>query len=166
MVNLSKSIILVNIQSQKMKLSTRAQYGTRALLDLAIHGNGKPVQLKDIAQRQNISLHYLEHLITPLIGAGIITSLRGAHGGIRLARPHHEIELSEVVKLLEGSIAPVECINSPGVCSRSEFCATRDVWGELGEAMNVVLKSTTLQDLVKRQKIKEPPGEVANMYYI
>ena len=147
-----------------MKLSTRGRYGTRALLELALHHGEGPVPLKDIAQRQQISLPYLEHLITPLISGGIIRSTPGARGGVWLARSPQEIKLSEVIGLLEGSIAPVECVNNPGICTRSELCITRDIWGELKKAMNGVLESTTLQDLVERQKRKERSEEV--MYYI
>ncbi len=147
-----------------MKLSTRGRYTTRALLDLALHQEEGPVLLKDIAQRQQISLQYLEHLITPLIGAGIVVSTRGPRGGVSLAKPPEEVRLSEVIKLLEGSLAPVECVNNPGICTRSELCVTRDIWSELKKAMNGVLESTTLQDLVERQKRKERPEEV--MYYI
>ena len=147
-----------------MKLSTRAQYATRALLDLAIHQREDPVLLKDIAQRQQISLRYLEHLITPLIAAGIVLSTRGPRGGVSLAKPPEEIRLNEVVQLLEGSIAPVECVDKPGICPRSELCVTRDVWSELKKAMNGILESTTLQDLVERQKRKE--GVAGVMYYI
>jgi len=147
-----------------MKLSTKGRYATRALLDLALHEGEAPVLLKDIAQRQQISLPYLEHLITPLIAGGIVWSTRGARGGVSLARPPEQVKLSEVIQLLEGSIAPVECVNNPGVCSRSELCVTRDIWCELKKAMNGVLESTTLQDLVERQKRKERPEKV--MYYI
>jgi len=147
-----------------MKISTRGQYGTRALLDLAIHQGKRPVSLKDIARRQQIPLLYLEHLISPLIAGGIVRSTRGARGGVSLVKPPEEIRLSEVVQLLEGSIAPVECVNNPGICTRSESCATRDVWGELKKAINGVLESTTLQDLVERQQEKELPEEA--MYYI
>ncbi len=147
-----------------MKLSTRGQYGTRALLDLALRQEERPVPLKDIAQRQQISLRYLEHLITPLIAGGIVRSTRGAGGGVSLARPPEEIRLSEVMQLLEGSIAPVECVSNPRICARSKLCATRDVWSELKQAMDGVLESTTLQNLVERQKRKEQPKEV--MYYI
>ena len=147
-----------------MKLFARGRYAPRALLDLALHQEEKPVLLKDIAQRQQISLQYLEHLITPLIGAGIVVSTRGPRGGVSLAKLPEEIRLSEVIQLLEGSLAPVECVNNPGICTRSELCVTRDIWSELKKAMNGVLKSTTLQDLVERQKRKERPKEV--MYYI
>lgn len=147
-----------------MKLSTRGRYGTRALLELALHQGEGPVLLKDISQRQQIPLQYLEHLITPLIAAGMVLSTRGPRGGVSLAKPPEEIRLSEVIQLLEGSVAPVECINNPGVCSRSELCVTRDIWGEMKKAVNGVLESTTLQDLVERQKRKGRPEEV--MYYI
>ncbi|MBI2329585.1 MAG: Rrf2 family transcriptional regulator [Chloroflexi bacterium] len=147
-----------------MKLSTKGQYGTRMLLDLALHEEEAPVLLKDIAQRQQISLGYLEHLVTPLIAGGIVRSTRGARGGVSLAKPPEQIKLSEVIELLEGSIAPVACVNDPAVCSRSESCVTRDIWDELKQAMDGVLASTTLQNLVQRQKDKQPLEGA--MYYI
>jgi Rrf2 family protein len=147
-----------------MKLSTRARYGTRALLDIALNGKDRPVLLRDIARRQQISTMYLEHLITPLITAGIVRSIRGAKGGVWLARPPRETKLSEIVLLLEGSLAPVECVDDPKYCPRSAFCVTRDIWTEMKEAMNGVLEATTLQDLVERQKTKEPTAD--GMYYI
>ena len=147
-----------------MRLSTRGQYGTRALLDLALHQGEEPVLLRDIAKRQQISLSYLEHLITPLITGGIIRSTKGPRGGVSLAKTPEEIKLSEVIQLLEGSVAPVECVKNPGICNRSEFCVTRDVWGELKKAIDGVLESTTLQDLVERHKEKEQFKQA--MYYI
>ena len=147
-----------------MKLSTRGRYGTMALLDLALHWGEEPVPLKDIARRQNISLPYLEHLIAPLIGVGIVGSTRGARGGVQLARPPREVKLSEVIPLLEGSTTPVECLNNPGSCPRYDLCVTRDIWAEMKKAMDGVLESTTLQDLVERQKEKEQSAEA--MYYI
>lgn len=144
-----------------MKLSTKGRYGTRALLDIALHSKEGPVTLKDIAQRQQISLPYLEHLITPLIEGGVIRSTRGVGGGVSLAKSPGGIKLSEVVGLLEDSIALVKCVTDPAVCNRSEFCVTRDIWSELKAAMDGVLQSTTLQDLVERQKGKGQP-----MYHI
>jgi Rrf2 family cysteine metabolism transcriptional repressor len=133
-------------------------------LDLALHSGEGTVLLKDIARRQEFSLPYLEHLITPLIAAGLVKSTRGARGGVLLLKPPAEIKLSEVVQLLEGSIAPVDCVNNPALCHRSTFCVTRDIWVEMKEAMSQVLDSTTLQDLVERQKRKGRPEEM--MYYI
>lgn len=146
-----------------MKLSTRSRYATRALLDLALHNEDKHVLLKDISRRQQISLQYLEHLITPLKAAGLVFSTRGPRGGISLAKPPENIRLNQIIQLLEGSIAPVECVDKPEVCSRSELCVTRDIWGELKDAMNKILVSTTLQDLVERQKHKQLIG---GMYHI
>ena len=142
-----------------MKLSTRTRYGTRALLDLARYRGDKPVQLKDIARRQNISLHYLEHIIAPLVGAGIIRSIRGARGGLQLTQDPGKIKLSEVVRLLEGTITPVDCVVDPEICSRSRHCVTRDLWSEMKAAIDNTLKSITLQDMLERQKEKEHPVE-------
>jgi len=147
-----------------MRLSTRGRYGTRALLELAIHYREGMVPLKDIAQRQQISLRYLEHLITPLVTAGIVLSIRGPRGGVSLAKPPEAIRLSEVIQLLEGSIAPVACVSDPKYCSRSDFCVTRDIWGALKKAMDEVLESTTLQDLAERHRKKEQPEPA--MYYV
>lgn len=137
-----------------MKLSTRGRYGLRALLDLAVHQGEGLVLLKDIARRQEVSLPYLEHLIAPLIAAGLVKSTRGARGGVLLLKPPADIRLGEVVQVLEGPIAPVDCVNNPALCHRSAFCVTRDIWVELKEAMSQVLDSTTLQDLVERQRQK------------
>jgi Rrf2 family cysteine metabolism transcriptional repressor len=147
-----------------MKLSTRTRYGTRALLELALRQGDGPIFLKDIAQQQQISLPYLEHLIAPLIAGGIIRSTKGPKGGISLARKTRDIKLIEITQLLEGSVAPVECIDNPEACNRSEFCATRDIWSQLKEVMDGVLESTTLQDLVERQKSKGQ--KELSMYYI
>ena len=142
-----------------MKLSTRARYGTRALLDLALHQGNEPVQLKDIAERQEISLPYLEHIIAPLVGSGIVRSIRGTHGGLRLVRNPREVRLGEVVHLLEGTTAPVECVNHPETCSRSESCVTREIWGEIKNKIDETLDAITLQDLMERQEKKDFAGK-------
>lgn len=147
-----------------MRLSTRGRYGTRVLLDLALRWGEGPVQLKDIARNQQISVMYLEHLIRPLLAAGIVKSMRGARGGVWLVRHPQEIKLSEVIGLLEGSTDLVGCLDEPNTCPRTDSCVTRDIWAELKKAMDGVLESTTLQDLVERQKRKERSAE--KMYYI
>jgi Rrf2 family cysteine metabolism transcriptional repressor len=143
-----------------MKFSTRARYGTKALLELALCWGKGPVLLKDIAQSQEIPLQYLEHLIRPLVRAGIVKTTRGARGGISLLKPPREIVLSEVIQLLEGSIAPVACVDNPELYPRSEGCVTHDIWAEVKKAMDGVLRSTTFEDLVERQqekwKVKRP----------
>jgi len=140
-----------------MKLSTRGRYGTKALLELALHWGEKPVLLKDVSQRQQIPLPYLEHLIGPLVQAGIIKSTRGTRGGVSLLKPPQEVRLIEVIQLLEGSIAPVECVDNPKTCPRSDLCVTHDIWDEVKEAMSKVLASVTLRDLVERRKQKGQP---------
>ncbi|MBI2958015.1 MAG: Rrf2 family transcriptional regulator [Chloroflexi bacterium] len=147
-----------------MKISTRGQYGARALVDLARHYGEGSVQLKDVARRQSVSVRYLQHLLTPLIKAGIVKSVRGAHGGVALGRAPEDIRLGEVIELLEGSMAPVECVDDPSACERTAGCVTRDVWAELKKAMTDVLDSTTLKDLADRQREKERTQ--VPMYYI
>lgn len=146
-----------------MKLSTRTRYGMRALLDLAINAGSAPTQLKEVAERQNISLSYLEHLIIPLISAGFVQSTRGSHGGVRLAKLPEQIRLDAVMDTLEGPLFPVDCLKD-GSCSRSGVCATQDVWDEMRQAMQKVLESKTLQDLVESQKSKS--AGTREMYYI
>ena len=147
-----------------MKLSTKGRYSTRIMLDLALHFNESPILLKDISERQRIPERYLEQLSIYLRTAGLVRSVRGAHGGFSLTRPPAEIRISDIIRVTEGSFATVECINDPKTCPRSDSCVTRDVWAELEKAMNGVLESTTLQDLVERQKGKEQLTET--MYYI
>ena len=137
-----------------MKLSTRARYGTRVLLELALHWGKGPVLLKDISQRQQIPLPYLQQLIGPLVKAGIIKTTRGARGGISLLKLPKEVRLSEVVQILEGSTTPVACVDNPELYPRSDTCVTHDIWAEVKKAMDKVLKSTTFEDLVERQKQK------------
>jgi len=149
-----------------MKLSTRSRYGTRALIDIAINASEKPVQLKDVARRQEISTLYLEHLITPLISAGFVRTARGAKGGVWLAKAPEDIRLSEIVPLLEGSMAPVECVDDPTFCPRHDSCVTIEVWRELKAAINKVLDGKTLADLVESQKKKIAEQPSVAMYCI
>jgi Rrf2 family protein len=147
-----------------MKLSTKGRYGTRALLEIALHEGISPIQLKDIAENQQISLPYLEQLIRPLIAGGYVRSTTGPKGGVSLAKQPSEIKLIDVIQLFEGSIALVSCVDDPDVCERSSSCVTRDLWSELKDAMSDVLRSKTLQDLINQKKEKEESKEV--MYYI
>jgi|PlaIllAssembly_1097288.scaffolds.fasta_scaffold849257_2 Rrf2 family protein len=147
-----------------MKLSTRIRYGMRALVDLTLRNKNQPVQLKEIAECQQISLAYLEHLVIPLISAGIVKSTRGVHGGIELAKPPDKIKLLDIMMALEGPLVPVQCLKDSKSCRRSRTCATRDVWDDMKKAMEKVLESSTLLDLAERQKSKE--GQPENMYYI
>lgn len=143
-----------------MKLSTRGRYATRALLDVALNQDEGPVRLRDVAERQRISLQYLEHLITPLIASGILRSVRGPHGGVLLVKSPDEITLSEVIQLVEGSIAPVECVSNPSLCDRSSSCVTRTVWEEMKTAIEKILNSTTIRDLMERQQQADEPDSL------
>ena len=134
----------------RLKFSTRARYGMRAMLDLAEQNEGKLVLLKDIAERQEISKRYLEHMMTLLRNRGLIVAERGASGGYRLARAPHEIRLDEIFEALEGELAPVDCVRDAAVCKRSEDCAVRDLWCDMTNAMRVVLEGQTLADLKRR----------------
>lgn len=143
-----------------MKLSTRTRYGTRALLELALRQAEGPVFLKDIAASQNLSLPYLEHLVAPLISGGLIRSTKGPKGGISLAKKPENISMKEITYLLEGSLAPVDCVDCADVCDRSQFCVTREIWSDMKEAMDNVLEAMTLKDLVEKQRRKHAPTVV------
>ena len=147
-----------------MKLSTRARYGVRALVELALHYPEGAVSVREIAECQKISPKYLELIIRPLKAAGLVTAARGMHGGYTLARPPTTIRLSEVLSVLEGSPTLVECVEHPEMCPMKDGCPTRDTWCELTRALTTVLQGTTLQDLVERKKRKG--GSHMLMYHI
>lgn len=136
-----------------MKLSTRAEYGTRALIELAIQHQEKeaaPLMLQTIAERQNISKKYLEQLFIPLRKAQVIEGVRGPSGGYRLARAPEEISLDQVFEVLEGPLAVADCLVSPGICARSGVCATQEVWKQLSNAIEDTLGAISLADLTER----------------
>ncbi len=138
-----------------MRLSTKGRYGARAMLDLALNSGKGPVLLRDIAKRQEVSEKYLEHSITALRKAGLVRSIRGARGGYVLAKSPSQIRLSEIMEVLEGSMAPVECVDDPEVCRRAQLCVTRDIWSKMKEAIDNILESVTLQDMVEEQNKKK-----------
>ncbi len=151
-----------------MRLSTRGEYGVKAMIDLALHYGEGPTALKSVAERQFISEHYLEQLIASLRKAGLVTSVRGAQGGYELARPPGEITVGDVVRVLEGPIAPVECVDESqefSNCTHSESCVTRIVWKRLRDSITQVLDSTTLADLSEEAR-KMQAREAPPMYYI
>jgi Rrf2 family protein len=135
-----------------MKLSTRSRYGTRLMLDLAQHYNEGPIQLGDIARRQDVSVKYLEQIIISLKKARYIESVRGPKGGHILTRPPEEITVAEIIAVLEDSVSLVECVVEPVVCERAPACPTRLLWKEVSEAMFDRLKAVTLADLVEQAK--------------
>jgi Rrf2 family protein len=137
-----------------MKLSTRTRYGVRAILELAANQSEEPMQINTIAHRQGISLKYLEQLMAILKSAGFVRSVRGAKGGYILAKPANQIKLSDVFNALEGPVTTVECLENENYCARVADCVARQVWAEVQQAIEKVLQSITLQDLVDRTKDK------------
>ncbi|MCK4904668.1 RrF2 family transcriptional regulator [bacterium] len=148
-----------------MKLSTRGRYGTRAMLDLAMHIAEGTVLLKDIARREEISERYLENIMRTLVSSGLAISVQGRNGGFSLAKKTSDIKLSEIIRAVEGSMLPVFCIDNPKSCKRNAACVTREIWEKLRTAMFDVLDSITLEDMVKTQKDKLEDGKV-EMYHI
>jgi len=138
-----------------MKVSTKGRYASRAMLDLAEHYGQGPTLLKDIAEREEISVKYLEQLMGSLRAAGLVRSIRGSKGGYVLSRSPGRINLHEILLVLEGSLAPVECVREQQLCSRSHRCVMRDVWADVDTSFERILKAKTLESLVKRKKVKE-----------
>ena len=135
-----------------MWVSTKAQYGMRALVEVAVAGD-RPTSLKTVAERQDLSHQYLEQIFAVLRRADIVASVRGARGGYRLARPPAEVTALEVVELLEGSVAPVTCIEDEGNCDRVGACSTEPLWREVDRAVRSVLGGTTLADLLAERQL-------------
>jgi Rrf2 family protein len=135
-----------------MKLSTRTRYGMRAIIELAQHEGKRPLQLKAIADRQDISVKYLEQLMSLLRSAGFVRSVRGSKGGYILARSAGEIALSDIFRCLEGSVTTTECTENQDYCKRSADCVARELWIEVEAAIQHVLSSMTLADMVNKVK--------------
>ncbi len=148
-----------------MKISTKGRYGLRAMMDIAMHAqNGLPMFLSDIAKRQDISGKYLEQIFATLHGAGLVNTMRGRNGGYLLTRPADKIRLKEIITVLEGPCALVDCVTDRTVCPKTERCAARDIWTLLSNKMDEVLSGFTLADLVRMQneKLEKQP----TMYHI
>ncbi|MGN0492501.1 MAG: RrF2 family transcriptional regulator [Acutalibacteraceae bacterium] len=136
-----------------MKISTKGRYALRMLIDLAEHQNCGFVALKDIAERQNISKKYLEQIIPIFNKSDILKTTRGSQGGYKLSRSPDKYTVGEILRLTEGSLAPVDCLNEdPISCERSGECPTLPVWQGLYRVINEYLDGITLQDILDRQK--------------
>ncbi|MGL5206294.1 MAG: RrF2 family transcriptional regulator [Acidaminococcaceae bacterium] len=138
-----------------MKISTKGRYALRLMLDLAVNYTGEYITIKNIAKRQEISEKYLEQIITQLSKAGFVKSARGAQGGYMLARTPAEYTVGEILRTLEGSLAPVACLEENQInCARASECVTLEVWLQLEKAINNVVDNITLADLVRRHNEK------------
>ncbi|MCL1905480.1 MAG: Rrf2 family transcriptional regulator [Clostridiales bacterium] len=140
-----------------MNISTKGRYGLRAILDIARHGEGRPVTLSAIALRQQISEGYLEQLMAPMKKAGLVQSSRGAQGGYTLAGKPQEIVVGDIFRALEGPLALASCISEAdeGSCHKQESCGSRFIWEEIQKAVSQVLASYTLADLLERETTNE-----------
>ncbi|MGN0141715.1 MAG: RrF2 family transcriptional regulator [Roseburia sp.] len=138
-----------------MKISTKGRYALRLMIDLAIHNTGEPISLKDVAKRQEISDKYLEQIISILNKAGYVKSIRGAQGGYMLKKEPKDYTVGMILRVTEGSLAPVECVEE-GMheCERMNECATVLIWQKINEAVNQVVDNITLEDLVEWQMQK------------
>ena len=138
-----------------MKISTKGRYALRLMLDLAYNHTGSFIPIKNISQRQDISDKYLEQIITQLSRAGLVKSARGAQGGYMLAKEPQEYTVGEILRLLEGNLAPVACVDdAKEACTRADECVTMEVWREIKDAVNKVVDNITLADLVEQQRQK------------
>lgn len=138
-----------------MKISTKGRYALRMLLDLAEHQNDGYIALKDIAKRQEISKKYLEQIIPILNKSDVLNANRGYQGGYRLAKDPSKYTVGDILRLTEGSLSPVACLDhNPIECERSADCMTLPIWKGLGKVINEYLDSITLQDILDMQREK------------
>lgn len=136
----------------RMKISTKGRYAVRVMLDLALNNNGECIKVKEIAVRQGISEKYLEQIIAVLNKAGYVKSVRGAQGGYRIAKDPADFTVGMILRLTEGSLAPVACLEEGAdICERCDTCETLEVWQELYDAVNKVVDGVTIADLVERR---------------
>ena len=136
-----------------MKISTKGRYALRLMLDLAIHDTGEPTRIRDIAARQEISEKYLEQIISTLNKAGYVKSVRGPQGGYHLAKEPAQYTVGMILRLTEGSLAPVSCLEGEvNTCARQENCVTLRLWKMLNQAVSDVVDRVTLADLMEWQE--------------
>lgn len=134
-----------------MKISTKGRYALRLMLDLAVHDAGSAIPLKEVAARQDISVKYLEQIVTQLSRGGLVRSARGAVGGYFLTRRPEEYTVGEILRQMEGSLAPVHCTDpNSAPCDRAGQCVTMEVWQKIEQAVAEVVDHITLEDLVRR----------------
>ena len=149
-----------------MKLSTKGRYGLRALIDLAQYGEQEAVSIQSISARQQISDSYLEQLVRKLKKAGLVTSVRGAQGGYRLARPAEEISVGDVLRALEGSIEAVSCQEGENPsCVGKDLCVARFVWQKVNKSIQETVDSIMISQLVEEsRRIQDSHrGTIANV---
>ena len=133
-----------------MKVSTKGRYALRVMVDLAVNEKGEYIPLKDVAERQDITVKYLEQIIPLLSKAGYLRSTRGSGGGYRLARAPKDFTIGDILRATEGSLTPVACLEStPNECPRRDGCSTLSFWEGLDKVINDYVDSVTLQDIIE-----------------
>ena len=145
-----------------MKLSTKARYGVRAMVDLAIAYPDHALSVREMAKAERLSAKYLEQIMAALKTAGLVRASRGVHGGYSLATPPSLIRLSDIFRAIEGAPQIIECVGDDSSCPLREGCPTRGVWEEMNDAISGILEHTTLQDLMER---KAKVASVAELMY-
>ena len=136
-----------------MKFSTRGRYGLRIVIELADRSaGGKPVLLETLAKSQDLPRQYLHHLLGRLRSAGLVRAVRGRGGGYGLAKPPSKMTAGDVLRALEGPLAPVDCLLDERVCRRAPACAARGLWQELAREMDRVLSAATIEKLAAAQR--------------
>lgn len=144
-----------------LRLSTKGQYGVRAMFEIARGYPDKPITIKGISERQDVSVSYLEQILNKLRRSGIIKSVRGPGGGYMLNRPPAGISIGEILKELEGPVAITSCLRPDEGCSRVESCVTYLIWKSLGQTIEKFLGTITLESLLKDEKhLKADPGKL------
>ena len=147
-----------------MKISTKGRYALRLMLDLALNNTGEAVSLKDIARRQDISDKYLEQIISILNKAGYVRSIRGAQGGYMLRRPPKEYTVGMILRLTEGTLAPVSCLREDQEpCEKSDSCCTLPIWKGLADLIDKYFDEMTLADVLQsKQEAEKKAAEKEN----
>lgn len=136
-----------------MKISTKGRYALRLMIDLAENDTGEFIPLKEISARQEVSVKYLEQIVTQLGRAGFLRSVRGAQGGYRLAKTPPEYRIGDILRITEGDLAPIACLaDGQTGCGRADECATLDFWKGLSTVINDYVDSVTLEDMVERHR--------------
>ena len=131
-----------------MRISTKGRYALRIMIDLSHQNNGEPVSLRSVAERQNITLKYMEGIMTHLLRARLVVSIRGKSGGYYLARPAEEYTVYEILKAAEGDLSTVHCLSTPkNMCPMGEHCSTLPLWSGLQDVIKNYLESYTLADM-------------------
>ena len=142
--------IIDDVGGNNMKVSSKGRYALRIMIDLAMNDNGNFISLKEIAERNGMSMKYSEQIVSMLNKAGYLQTARGNNGGYKLNRKPEEYKVGDILRASEGDLAPIMCLEEDGVCTRKENCITYSFWEGLDKAINDYVDSKTLADLIRK----------------